>query len=191
MQPRATAAPRRRAMSKCQFQVLDQTGQPLSAPERFWVRTRNRVRFASRRTAKALLHPRQAWTRLRDMLAERGQLPEARAPVRIDPLGLRPGERVRVKSVEEIRETLNDTGRCDGLEYMAWVQDDFCGRAFTVRKRIDRFFDERRRVMLKLRDVVILDEVFCEPDPKGTGPLAGCKKTCFLFWKEAWLERVS
>ena len=79
-------------------------------------------------------------------------------------------------------ERRRDQERC-------WV-DAYCGKSFTVRKRIRRFFDERTRRMVKLRDVVILEGVFCEVSPLGFEEYAGCDRTCFLFWKESWLERV-
>jgi hypothetical protein len=44
--------------------------------------------------------------------------------------------------------------------------------------------------MLKLRDVVILDGVYCESEGSSNEAWAGCDRTCFLFWKEAWLERA-
>ncbi len=117
-----------------------------------------------------------------------GPAPRRAAAVR---LGLAPGERVRVKSAAEIRATLDDTGRCEGLGYMPDVMDAFCGRTFVVRKRVHQFFDERRWRLLKLRNVVILDGVFCEPPPNDQTDYAGCDRTCFLFWKEAWLERAN
>ena len=56
--------------------------------------------------------------------------------------------------------------------------------------RAIRFFDERTRRMLRLRDVVILDEAICAPPLEGAHDYAGCDRTCFFFWKEAWLERI-
>ena len=44
--------------------------------------------------------------------------------------------------------------------------------------------------MSKVRDVVMLDGVYCESAPYDRQDWAGCDRTCFLFWKEAWLERV-
>jgi hypothetical protein len=44
--------------------------------------------------------------------------------------------------------------------------------------------------MLRVRDVVILDEVFCQPPREIESDYAGCDRSCFLFWKEDWLERV-
>ena len=49
---------------------------------------------------------------------------------------------------------------------------------------------ECTRRMLRIRNTVILDEVYCEPPADGSDDYAGCHRTCFLFWKEAWLERA-
>ena len=38
---------------------------------------------------------------------------------------------------------------------------------------------------------MLLEGVCCMP-PKGRlDDFAGCQRMCLLFWKEAWLERVS
>ncbi len=103
---------------------------------------------------------------------------------------LQAGELVRVRSVEEIARTLDADGRCDGMSYLGIVMDRYAGHTFTVRKRIEHFFDERNWKMLRLRDAVILDGAYCEPPLEAGVAWAGCSRSCFLFWKEDWLERV-
>jgi hypothetical protein len=116
---------------------------------------------------------------------------EAKPKKTFPPLDLKAGERVRVKSLEEIKKTLDHDGRCEGLGFMDLVMEPFCDQSFTVRKQIGLFFDERNWRMQKLRKVVILDEVYCElPVQNKALEWAGCDRTCFLFWKEAWLERL-
>jgi hypothetical protein len=110
-------------------------------------------------------------------------------PARGTKLGLETGDRVRVRSVEEIQRTLDARGRCDGLAYIPSVMDRFSGGVFRVRRRVAQFFDERERRMLRVRDVVILEQVFCEPLRDDLAGWGGCDRSCFLFWKEAWLER--
>ncbi|MFH0900933.1 MAG: hypothetical protein V2A73_09920 [Pseudomonadota bacterium] len=105
-------------------------------------------------------------------------------------LELEPGERVRVKKIAEIRATLNGRGQYHGLAYMPEMER-YSGKTMTVRKRVTLFFDERTREMRKLKDVVILEDVFCEGRPSDPWDYGGCDRTCFLFWKEAWLERVA
>jgi len=109
----------------------------------------------------------------------------------IPPLDLKVGERIRVKPLSEIKKTLNHEGRYEGLGFMDVVMEKFCGQVFTVQKPIGLFFDERNWRMQKLRRVVILEGVYCElPAHNHYIDWAGCDRTCFLFWKEAWLERL-
>ncbi|MBA4393857.1 MAG: hypothetical protein C0407_09925 [Desulfobacca sp.] len=108
----------------------------------------------------------------------------------IAPINLKEGERVRVKSLAEIKKTLDQDGRTEGLGYMDVEMNKHCGGIYTIRKRINLFFDERRWRMLKIRNVLILDGVFCELPADAANDWAGCDRTCFLFWKEAWLERL-
>lgn len=112
------------------------------------------------------------------------------APTRHAPLGLQPGESVRVRPVADIHRTLNEKGQCGGLAYMP-AMERFSGRTFVVRKRIERFFDERTRKMLKVKGVVILNDVFCEVGLVDRADYGGCDRSCFLFWKEDWLVRAS
>jgi hypothetical protein len=174
----------------CPGVSLIDAGRPLPPLMRVYLRARSLSLLAARRVGKALRHPLSVPAKLLELGAARARRDGAPPPVPV-PLGLAAGERVRVKSRDQILATLDASGRCENLEYMGWVMEGFCGRTFTVRKRVEKFFDERQRRILRLKNVVILDGVFCEPDPDGTGDLAGCQKSCFLFWKEAWLERVS
>jgi hypothetical protein len=102
---------------------------------------------------------------------------------------LQSGERVRVRERDEILATLGENSSCGGLGWMP-LMDSFCGTTQTVLCRVDRFFDERTRRMLRPRDVVLLEGVYCRPSPDGPWDYAGCARTCLLFWKEAWLERL-
>ena len=106
------------------------------------------------------------------------------------PLGLKSGDMVRVKGLAEIERGLDGDSRFDGLYFVRSVMSRFCGEVFPVKRRIGRFFDEGRQRMVRIRDVVILDGVYCEKPAEGEEPSSGCDRMCFLFWKEAWLERV-
>ena len=170
----------------CQLQDLPEAGDDLSRGERF----RLRASQALRRVGRVVTDPR--------LLLEKSRLVAKRPrasfrggpdPEVLPPLRLHEGERVRVKAMEQIRATLDSAGDCQGLGFMP-IQAAFCGREFTVRKRIEQFFDERTRRMLRIRNTVILDGVYCQPPADGAADYAGCHRTCFLFWKEAWLERV-
>lgn len=106
-------------------------------------------------------------------------------------MGLQPGDRVRVKSLAEIQATLDSHGRYEGMHYVPATMDRYCGGTYTVVTRVERFYDERSRRMLRMKNTVLLDRVYCQPSPDLDDRIAGCKRTCFCFWKEAWLERVT
>jgi hypothetical protein len=58
-----------------------------------------------------------------------------------------------------------------------------------VAKQVERFFDERRRRMLRTRNLVALEGVRC--DGRGLPETAGCDRGCSSFWRTEWLERVT
>lgn len=161
----------------------------LSRGERFRLQALSGIRRVAGKVRRVLADPR--------LLAEKAHLVARRErpgfrggpdPV-VPPLRLQEGERVRVKALEQIRATLDPVGDCEGLGFMP-VQAAFCGGEFSVRRRVEYFFDERTRRMLRIRNTVILDGVYCEPPAGGTDDYSGCQRMCFLFWKEAWLERA-
>ena len=118
-----------------------------------------------------------------------GDTSNKNVPGPIPPLNLKPGERVKVKSYEEIQETLDQNCKYQGLSFTV-AQRKYCGRTYTVLKRLEKVFDERRWKLSKIRDTVLLDGVVCD----GAGGISrewdGCDRYCLLWWKEAWLERV-
>jgi hypothetical protein len=170
----------------CQLQNLPAAGAEPTRGQRLGLRVAQALRRLRRVSADPrLLLEKARLVPKRPRVSYRGG-PE---PVVPPPLNLQEGERVRVKALEQIRATLDEVGDCQGLGFMP-VQAAFCGREFTVHKRVERFFDERTRRMLRIRHTVILSGVYCEPPAGGTDDYSGCHRTCFLFWKEAWLERV-
>jgi hypothetical protein len=171
----------------CQLMGLAPAGVKLPLPERLYASFRARLREARSRAARLLASLRAGAGRPAPRAASSAAAPGSER----HRLRLVPGELVRVRSLEEILSTLDHRGRCQGLPFMSPVMNDFCGGTFTVKKRVDRFFDESRWRSLRLKDVVILEGVHCEPPPDIGEDWAGCKRTCFLFWKEAWLERAA
>lgn len=181
---------------ECQVGGLPHAGRALSRVDKLGQRVRQSWGFVVRGVTKVARDPRIL---VRKAAAAAGSpqptdcqasMAEGGAPFRPEPLGLKVGEKVRVKSWEEVRRTLDADERCAGLGWMS-LQQQYCGRTFTVARRIERFFDERARRLLKVRDVVFLDGVHCRPPKEGPWSYAGCDRMCFLFWKEAWLERLS
>lgn len=176
---------------ECQLRVLPEAGQEPCRVERLLAAGRDRLLYDARRLSKIITDPGivrrklgEAWSRAKE---HHGATPADKPS--LPPLGLEPGERVRVKSLAAIEATLDEERRCEGMAFMG-VMAAFCGQERVVRRRVTEFFDERTRRMLKLRNVVTLDGVYCVPARDGRLPYARCERECFLFWKEAWLERV-
>jgi hypothetical protein len=93
-------------------------------------------------------------------------------------LQLRPGEWVQVKL-----ETLDEDGRNMGLMWMPSMSR-FCGRRLRVFKRVERIVLEGTGQIRDLRNTVLLEGAICQGK-------YGCDRSCFHFWREVWLERVS
>ncbi len=99
---------------------------------------------------------------------------------------LRRGDLVEVRSPAEILATLDERGDLDGLPFMPEMAA-YCGQRFTVAARAEKVCDSvdfsgSRR----LPHAVLLEDLRCD----GSGH-DGCQAECRLFWKEAWLNRVS
>ena len=95
----------------------------------------------------------------------------------------RAGDRVRVRSFAEIATTLDAEGALDGLPFLPEMAR-YCGRAFTVRRRVDKLIQEGvGSSMRRIRDVVLLDGTICDGAAHGD-----CRRACFPLWKTAWLE---
>lgn len=97
-------------------------------------------------------------------------------------LGLQPGEWVRVRSLDEIHARLDPCERDGGLAWMT-MMEECCGREFKVFKRVERIVLESTGEIRRLKDTVLLESAICDG-------IYGCNKSCFFFWKEAWLERA-
>jgi hypothetical protein len=115
------------------------------------------------------------------------QGPSAKSP-KTPRLDLQPGEWVRVKSPDQIRETLTDKGMNRGL----WFDVEmlaFCGQTFRVRRRIERFVHDRDGKMIELSsDCVTLDGTVCSGERSTQRWF--CPRAIYPYWRECWLERV-
>ena len=99
-------------------------------------------------------------------------------------LGLQPGEWVEIKSEEEVRRTLDATGKNRGLGFMPEMWP-YCGQQARVLKRVEKIcLEEASRTVRAMKNTVILEGLFCQ----GNG--IGCDRACFYFWRECWLKRA-
>jgi hypothetical protein len=99
-------------------------------------------------------------------------------------LGLKPGELVEVKSIDEILATLGPNRKCKGLLWMTGMRM-FCGKRYRVFKRIENILLEANGDSRKMTNTVILDGVMCDGAEFGS-----CDRSCFHFWRETWLKRI-
>jgi hypothetical protein len=174
----------------CQLRWLDGALAPLTAMEE-GIRFMRAKAAGLRRRAFALLsrafrtepepyggHAR--WSEREDGTSE------TRAPGKLT-TGLKAGDMVKVLPIDDIRATLDGDGKHDGLKFMK-PMSQYCGRKFRVLKPVRRILDEHNHVMQKTRSTVILEGGICHG--QGLYGREGCDRSCFFFWKEAWLRKV-
>jgi hypothetical protein len=103
-------------------------------------------------------------------------------------LNLRPGERVRIKSTEEIAATLDMAGRNRGL-FCDLELSPYCGAVATVRKSVTQFIDESTgRMQHTKQPCIMLEGVVCRSEYSTCRLL--CPRAIPSWWREIWLERV-
>ena len=99
---------------------------------------------------------------------------------------LQAGDLVRVKSQVEIAATLNNWRQLKGCTFMPEMVL-FCDTTQRVLKPMHRFVDERDLHAKKCSGIVLLEGAICQ----GTADFGPCDRSCFLFWREEWLERLA
>jgi hypothetical protein len=109
-------------------------------------------------------------------------------PAPAEPLGIQPGELVRVRSPNEIAATLDETGHNRRLSFDREMLP-YCGRTLRVKDRVDRIIDEKTGRMLKIpKDCLILEGAVCSGE-RSAGRWF-CPREIHAFWREAWVEPV-
>ena len=102
-------------------------------------------------------------------------------------LQLQPGELVRVKSYEDILETIDENGHNRGLSFDA-AMVPYCGGTYQVLARPQHIIDGKSGRVIELQNpCVILDKVVWQ------GHFARhqlCPRGIYPYWREIWLERV-
>ena len=96
------------------------------------------------------------------------------------------GDWVEVLSAQEILQTLDDKGTLESLPFMPEMVP-FIGRRFQVFKKATKTCDTIDKTgFRRVKNTVMLHGLRCDGVAHG-----GCQAGCLLFWKEAWLKRVS
>jgi hypothetical protein len=100
-------------------------------------------------------------------------------------LHLEPGDRVVVKSMEEIEATLDGRRKTGGLYFMPNM-GQFCGKEFRVLKKVQKIMLETTAEIRYIKSpTVFLEGVYCDGVP-----YQGCDRACLHFWREVWLKRA-
>lgn len=102
------------------------------------------------------------------------------------PLALKPGDLVRIRSAREIASTLDKNGKNRGLTFEPEMMR-YCGRSARVLCRVTQIIDERTGKKRKLgNDCIILEGLACE-GLENRGRLF-CPRSPYYLWREAWLQ---
>lgn len=97
---------------------------------------------------------------------------------------LQEGDRVVVRSFQEISGMLDERGLTKGCKFLEQMSQ-YCGQEYLVVRRIDRFYDELTARLCKAKGIVLLDQVYCDGTQVG-----GCDRMCLLFWRTEWLRKL-
>ncbi|MBP9040421.1 MAG: hypothetical protein KBF64_01465 [Anaerolineaceae bacterium] len=170
--------------TNCQLGQLNQKSNPLAFevnhPHRF-------ILFILSKVWNRGIKPFRAWLFRLFQLKKinRKQLSTSQW-VGSNPVEFQPGDVVRVRTREEIEPMLDADRKFRGCTFLdcMWA---YCGTTQKVFKPLHRFLDERDFVFKKVKGVVILEGVFCD----GLLVFGQCDRSCFLFWREEWLEKLS
>jgi hypothetical protein len=98
-----------------------------------------------------------------------------------------PGNIVEVLPREDIEKTLDERGCFEGLGFMHPMRK-YCGKRGRVMKKARTIFDERKWKMVSVKNVYLIEGMMC--DGRDVFDAEGCDRSCFFFWKDAWLRKV-
>jgi hypothetical protein len=163
-----------------QYQRDARNWGPLKVLRVLIVEAFNRAQSLSRRYLPRSLwfHSGQTYPFLVGKL-EKGQTPSRK-------LDLQPGDLVRIKSKDQIAETLDRTNHNRGLSFDSEMVK-YCGRIATVRARVQRILDEQTGRMIHIKsDCIILEGVTCTADYHRL-----CPRGIYPYWREIWLEKIN
>jgi len=100
-------------------------------------------------------------------------------------LNLQPGERVEVKSMKSIIETMSETGRNRGLLFFPNMRE-LCGQQHRVERRLEKLIVDGTGEMRQFHNTVFLEGSFCGCAEISFG---GCGRCEYAYWREIWLRR--
>ncbi|HHT9160200.1 MAG: hypothetical protein A2W77_03960 [Nitrospinae bacterium RIFCSPLOWO2_12_39_16] len=98
-----------------------------------------------------------------------------------------PGELVKIRSKEEIRDMLDNWEKYKGCLFIDEMYE-YCGKTYKVLKEEQHFFDEVKQKMCKCKNIVILEGVLCSGRQRLF--VESCDRACFFFWHKEWLKKI-
>jgi hypothetical protein len=102
------------------------------------------------------------------------------------PLPVKVGDLIRVRTYEEILETLDKNNRNRGMYFDA-EEVPYCGKTYRVRSAVSRIIDERTGRMLTFKNPsLILEGVICQA--RYSDRRMFCPRAIYSFWRETWLQ---
>jgi hypothetical protein len=105
----------------------------------------------------------------------------------LERLEVKPGDLVRVKTREEIAETLTTDNTDQGIWFDA-ENIPYCGRTLRVRDRITRLIDEHTGKMIEPTEWITLETAKCTGDYSGGRWF--CPRNFYAQWTDNWLEPI-
>ncbi len=168
----------------CQSSDLEEATHKLSRFGRLWKCVRNVTQGNNSVLEMGRMIVKPAWARLWLRFFPRWPSgTNAKCPA--ESLSLQPGDWVEVKSVEEIKATLDATGKNRGLQFaydLAWC----CGKKFKIRSRLEHLIVERTGKALDVRNTVLLEGITCPC----RCVIGGCGRADYIYWREIWLRKI-
>jgi len=100
-------------------------------------------------------------------------------------LNLRTGERIVVKSMQDITQTLDAKSHNRGLLFTPDMRLQ-CGHEQKVERHLDKIIVDGTGEMRKMKNTVYLEDSYCSCAHAAIG---GCPRGEFVYWREIWLRR--
>jgi hypothetical protein len=98
---------------------------------------------------------------------------------------LEPGDRVEVRSEQEVLSTLNADRKLKGLAPMPEMVKHY-GKEYRVFKKLNKIMIESTGELRAIKSpTYMLEEVFCDGEFH-----QHCDRSCFLLWKREWLKKI-
>ena len=175
--------------SKCQVLSLERMAEPGGNVEMVKLPLRRRLRLVLRRSFSPSVK-RKIKEYLNDLailfsrLTRNSEAPSANV-TDMTPIKFNPGDRVLVRSQDQIQATLNHWNELKGCGFLPEMWQ-YCGTIQRVLKPVKRFVDERDYRVKRVKGVFFLEGAICE----GFELYGECDRACFYWWREEWLEKT-